>query len=180
MLANSVNTLPAAFPAPQTSPPHQTSLAPTIVTCPSFAAASGTCFTGAEFPDPSTWLSFDALVAQHTAAMAIFDSSAEIADVQTAVQSVAQIRVIFVQMSQESQSNVHTATGDGGVYYGFVQIQIIDYAGTAEGNCTSAQVPGMFKEYLYRNGGSESTFAAPRIGSCLQANGNDVAQALRC
>ena len=85
MLANSVNALPAAFPAPQTS------LTPTVVTGPSLAAASGTCFTGTEFPDPSTWLSFDALVAQHTAAMAVFDSSAEIADVQTAVQSMAQM-----------------------------------------------------------------------------------------
>ena len=93
--------------------------------------------------------------------------------------------MIFVQIIQESQSNVHTATGDGGVSYGLMQIQImpanaVDCAGTAEGNRTSAQILGMFKEYLYGNGGNGSTFAAPETGSCLQGNGNDVAQALRC
>lgn len=88
-------------------------------------------------------------------------------------------------MIQESQGNVHTAAGDGGISHGLMQIQImpgnaIDCAGTAKGGCSSAKILGMFEEYLYGNGGSGSTFAAPGIGSCLHANGNDVAKALRC
>lgn len=88
-------------------------------------------------------------------------------------------------MIQESQGNVHTAAGDGGISYGLMQIQItpgnaVDCSGTMKGACSSAKILSMFEEYLYGNGGSGSTFAAPGIGSCLQANGNDVAKALRC
>lgn len=39
----------------------------------------------------SAWLSFNALVSQHTAAMGKFDSSGEIANVLSAIQSVAQM-----------------------------------------------------------------------------------------
>lgn len=88
-------------------------------------------------------------------------------------------------MIQESQGNVHTAAGDGGISYGLMQIQItpsnaVDCAGTVKGDCSSAKILSMFEEYLYGNGGSGSIFAAPGIGSCLQANGKDVAKALRC
>lgn len=88
-------------------------------------------------------------------------------------------------MIQESQGNVHTAAGDGGISYGLMQIQItpsnaVDCAGTVKGDCSSAKILSMFEEYLYGNGGSGSIFAAPGMGSCLQANGNDVAKALRC
>ena len=47
------------------------------------------CFVRATFPEPSKWISFEDLVHQYTDDMAEKDSSAEIADVQTAVHSVA-------------------------------------------------------------------------------------------
>ena len=86
MPANSAcaGTRPASS-APQKSP------APTVPTGAGSTAVGGTCFRGAEFPKKSTWLSFNTLVSQHTAAMAEFDSSAEIANVLSAIQSVAQM-----------------------------------------------------------------------------------------
>lgn len=65
--------------------------APTVPTGAGSTAVGGTCFKGAEFPKESIWLSFNTLVSQHTAAMAEFDSSTEIANVLSAIQSVAQM-----------------------------------------------------------------------------------------
>lgn len=49
------------------------------------------CAVQPKFPEPSNWLSFDALVSKHTMDMSKNDTSAEIADVVTAVHSVADI-----------------------------------------------------------------------------------------
>lgn len=86
MVANSAcaGTRPATS-APQKSP------APTAPLGGNSAAAGGTCFKGAEFPSQSAWLSLNTLISQHSAAMGQFDSSAEIADVVSSIQSVAQM-----------------------------------------------------------------------------------------
>lgn len=86
MLANSAcaGTRPASSTPPK-------SPAPTVPTGANSATGGGTCFKGANFPAESAWLSLNALVSQYIAAMGSFDSSAEIADIISAIQSVAQM-----------------------------------------------------------------------------------------
>lgn len=88
ILANSA----CAGTRPANSAPQKSAApAPTVPTGANPAAVGGTCFKGAEFPSESAWLSLNTLVSQHTAAMGKFDSGAEIADVLSAIQSVAQM-----------------------------------------------------------------------------------------
>lgn len=80
---------------------------------------------------------------------------------------------------------MHIAAGGGGKSYGVMQTNVtsanaIDCANAERGNCSAAQIHGMFKEYFYGNGVKGSEYATPGIGYCLQAYRNDTAKALRC
>lgn len=79
MLANSVQASPVAGLAVRVDGPDYIS--------PYYAEEL--CTIQPKFPEPSNCLPFDALVSNHTVNMSINDTSAGIADVLTAVHSVA-------------------------------------------------------------------------------------------
>lgn len=81
MLANYVQASPVAGLAARVDPPDNAS----------DWDAYEFCRIQPKFPEPSEWLPFDALFSNHTAKMSNNDTSAEIADVLTAVHSVADL-----------------------------------------------------------------------------------------